>query len=436
MQAGLILAIFAACRCAFAGPDRYAQQLRRECDALLQSAIHRPYGLAWEDGNSTGNATVRTVTLQPPGTPAAGILLWWSGKFLDEPNFQQAALQTARGIDAVQNSSGQIPRRAIFGASAHGRDEPRAVPDRAATCAALALAITLIDEHQPSSEIPGRIAQRASHWLLKQQNDDGGWAAAYPADATLGKAARLIRLDDANYRDATFAMLLASDASGDSLLAKSAEKSIAKLLSLRPAIQQATTQPVRQQLTLLWSTAYRPSGAIDPSLKDFPAGADVVASRVALQTLLGAYLIDGDKSAGDALDSTAQALLDLQNGDGTWQRIDLASAPATQPTTQNVFNTPSTNPAAALGRFALQPTLDAVQKLKAAGREKYLAAQTDEFTIRQRLAATLCGLCESPFDKNPADFETLQTPPPEDLPGRLRRIWLLLIRAKLESTQS
>jgi hypothetical protein len=382
--------------------------------------------------------------MQSPGTPAAGILLWWSGKFLDEPKYQEAATQAARTIAAVQNSSGQIPQKVIFGVSANGRDEPRAVPDRSATCAALAFTLTLIDEDQ--TKPAARAAHRASHWLLKQQNEDGGWPAAFPPDATLGKVIRLIRLDDANYRDATYAMLLSSDSLGDSLFAKSAEKSIAKLLSLRQSIRQATTQPLESSMTLLWSTAYRPSGAIDPTLGDFPAGVDVVASRCAMQTLLGAYLINGEKQAGPALDSAAQALLNLRNPDGTWQRIYLAQSPTTQPTTspttEAIFDAPTTKPAQITGTFELQPILDAAQQLKLVGRDKYLAVLNQQFSIKQRLAATLCGLCDDPLSvdqylqKRDADFATLDDPPPDELSGRLKRLWLLFIRAKLERSEN
>jgi len=454
-QAGFILIILFASRCVIADPGRYAQQLRQECDALVQSATRRPYGWGWDiiPPPNAGSAP-RHVTLQPLGTPTAGILLLWSGEFLNEPKFNDAALQAMRAIAAAQASTGMIPQHAIFGAAASGRTEPRAVPDRSATCAGLALMLSILDAEQPKPQSATHAAQRAVYWLMKQQMEDGAWPAAYPSDAIGNDAVRLIRMDDGSYRDSTYAMLLAADVLDDAQLSRSAEKSIVKLLSLRAALQQATTQPTQAPPPNLWSSAYRLNGTIDPTLHDFPAGADALASRCAMQTLLAAYLMSGEKEAGIALDSSSQALLDLRSPDGTWQRIYLLQTPTTAPTTNNAgtFDAPTTNPTPwTIGTFDLPPTLDAVTQLKIVGREKYAAMLAAQFTPRQRLAAALCGLSDNPLtldlpvssseveqylQKHQTDFATLENPLPDDLPGRLKRLWLLLIRAKLEQMQS
>src|ERR1700748_2892813 len=101
-QAAFALIILLSFSSAFAAPSRYAQQLRHECDALVQSATHRPYGWAWDVIAPTSSSSApRHVTLQPLGTPTAGLLLLWSGEFLDEPKFADAAAQAARGISVV-----------------------------------------------------------------------------------------------------------------------------------------------------------------------------------------------------------------------------------------------------------------------------------------------------------------------------------------------
>ncbi|HMB94569.1 MAG TPA: hypothetical protein VKK61_00880, partial [Tepidisphaeraceae bacterium] len=177
-----------------------------------------------------------------------------------------------------------------------------------------------------------------------------------------------------------------------------------------------------------------------------------VASRNAMQTLLAAYLMSGQKQAGIALDSAMQMLIDLRGADGNWQRIYFAQRPTTAPTTSQsvggIFDPPTTNPTPwTLGTFDLDRTLDSIRQLKIVGREKYLAMLAEQFTAKQRLAAALCGLSDDPLtlelpissaeadeylQKHQADFASLDDPIPEDLPARLKRLWLLLIRAKLE----
>ncbi|HWP40992.1 MAG TPA: hypothetical protein VNL70_08700, partial [Tepidisphaeraceae bacterium] len=360
-----------------AAQGRYARQLAAECDALLADAVRRPYGWAWDTAAlaPAGRAATppRSVSMQPLATPAAGLVLLYAGQLLDEPRYRQAALQAARGLAAAQTDRGQIPRRAIFGSTASGQDEPALIPDRGATRAGVALMLMVIDSTEPKPEALTRPAIRAARWLESQQARDGGWHIADPPDARPGHAKRLIRLDDPDYRDSTYALLLSADITADRMTWHAAEQALQKLLSLRlgtrhvtaeppaaeelelieqltrstapattsqPAADGATVDPLPpdlnaprrpaggEQPTLpesdsikasLWSTAYRPNGMIDQNLEQFPAGADVLASRYAMQTLLGAYLITGQKQYGLALDAAARSLEQLRlPGESLW----------------------------------------------------------------------------------------------------------------------
>jgi hypothetical protein len=441
-----------------AEPGQYAKQLRAESDALMQSAIRRPYGWGWDNvasENLTASSAPRHVTMQPLGTPAAGILLLWSGQLLDEPKYKQAAFDAARGITASQAGNGIIPTNVIFGSGAKGRDEPRAVPDRSSTTASLALLLSLLDETGSKPEMASRAAHRAAYWLATQQAKDGGWPLAYPADAVPNDAIRIIRLDDADYRNSTYALLLAAQILNEPPLGKNLERSITKLLALRQLPDEPTTQPTTEPMSVqssqLWSSVYRPNGMIDASLKDFPAGTDVIASRYAMQTLLGDYLVTGRKQSAIALDTAAGALSDLQRPDGTWLRVYLAH-PTTAPTTNEVvggmFEPPANNQGPWMsGTFDLDPILESAKQLKVLGREKYLAMMSQQFSTQQQLAAAICGLNDDPLtldlpvsgsevegyvQKHAADFAILDSPLPEDLPARLKRLWILLIRAKCE----
>ncbi len=451
-------AIMASALMAAEPRDRYARQLAGECDGLIQAAIRRPYGWGWDmvpAAGPAGKATPRHVAMSPPGSPAAGLLLLWSGQLLDEAKYRQAAMEAARGIAAAQIGSGKIPQHAIFGASAGGRDEPGPVPERAATRAGLTLLLAVIDAEQSKPEALTRPALRAAHWLVKQQSDDGGWPIASGSDADARDVMRLIRLDLPEYRDSTYIMLLAASAIGDRDLTRSAAKSVEKLLSLRlgsrkdqPATDESDDQARRA--AQLWSTAYRLDGSIDPKLSDSPAGADVLASRYAMQTLIGAYLMTGEKQAGVALDSAARSLSDLRQPDG-WRRIYLTqptTAPATTQSSGNPFDPPADHSGPWItGSFGLDAMLDSIKQLKLLGREKYTAMLAQQFAVKQHLSAAVCGLSDDPLDldlpvtkseidgyiaSHESDWRVLEGPVPEDLGARLHRLWVLLIRAKLE----
>jgi len=496
-----------------AAQGRYARQLAAECDALLADAVRRPYGWAWDTAAlpSAGRAATapRPVSMQPLATPAAGLVLLYAGQLLDEQRYRQAAFEAARGLAAAQTERGQIPRRAVFGSSASGQDEPALIPDRAATRAGLALILMVIDSTEPKPEALTRPAIRAARWLESQQARDGGWHVTDPPDATPAHAKRLIRLDDPDYRDSTYALLLSAEITADRMTSHAAQQALQKLLSLRlgrrhvaaeqpaaeelelieqlktstaptttsqPAADAAMVDPLARYLNAprraagdteqptvpesdaikanLWSTAYRPNGMIDQNLEQFPAGADVLASRYAMQTLLGAYLVTGQKQYGLALDAAARSLEQLRPpGESLWRRaylLDPTSRPATTESAGVFSPDPLPQGPWVTGTFGLESILRAVQELKVLGRVRYSSRLAEHLNVRQQLAAAACGLLDDPLvldlpltrDEIPAylarheaEMRMLSTPAPQDLPGRVRRLWLLLIRTRLERMQ-
>jgi hypothetical protein len=462
-------------------PGRYAQQLAAECDALMSAAVKRPYGWGWDTvapaGSARAGAAPRHVAMEPLGTPAAGLLLLWSGELLNEPKYQQAAIEAAKGIAAAQNASGQVPLHAMFASSAGGRDEPQTVPDRTATRAAVALLVSILHDDPKAPEQLSRSAQRAVQWLIRQQTEDGGWPSGYvlkTPEEERPQNLRIIRMNTPDVRDTTFAMLLAADTLDDRLVTQAATRSVLKIINLRlgatpqapstqpatgdlpPSTQQAPFSPLAAILSdepdadrrtnNLWSTVYRLSGAVDPALSEFPASADVPASRYAIQALLGAYLMNGDRQTGVALDSAVQSAGQLREPDGTWKSRYLRQ-PSTAPTTdesEGIFGPRKTVPT---GSTALEPTLNAVQQLKLLRRDRYIEMLDEQFTVRQHLAATVCGLTDNPLTldlpvtksevqtyvkEHDADWRMLEGQIPPSLQQRLTRLWMLLIRAKLE----
>jgi hypothetical protein len=444
----------------------FAQQFAAECDALIDVAITRPYGMAWDtsrlvsaEERAAPSRAPRHVTMEPMGTPAAGWMLLNASRLLDEPRYLQAAMEVARGIAAAQATTGKIPPHVIFGPTAGGREEPQEVPERAATRASLAFLLELIDSQQSKPEAVTRTAQRAAQWLSKQQTADGAWPSEFDPDPKTRQSLRIIRLDDPDYRDTTYAMLMASAIMDDRAMTRSATLAVQKLIGLRLGDQSGPGLLERDigdeivdddnphKIAPLWSTAYRLNGTIDEKLSDFPVGGDVRASKLALQTLMGAYLITGERPIGPAMDMGAQALRRLADRDGNWKRVYLAE-PTTAPSTEpSGFFDPLPIAAPQVKADELLPTLTAITQLKAVGRERYLRMLSAGLSVRQRLAAAVCGYLDDPLTlelpvardeinqylaDHRDEFDQLSAPIPADTAGRLRRLWLLMLRTRLE----
>jgi hypothetical protein len=428
-----------------AGANRFTEQLAAESHALVDAAIRQPYGWGWRESIEPDQRDRRPViSMDPTDTPAAGLMLLWAGELLKEPRFTEAAVSAARGVAASQEKTGKIPSRPVFASTAGGRDTATAVPDRATTRAGLALLLAVIGADESRDEQFHRAALRASTWLLRQQTGDGGWPVAFPPDATRENSIRMLRLDLPDYRDSTLALFLAAEAFPDTPAGRAASKAVAKLLSLR------LTAPKR--LADLWATAYHLNGALVEGNESIRLGADVLGSRLALQTLLAACVLNRDAEAAKALDSAAKALVGLRNQNGTWQRLylfDLPSNPATQPETSVLDPTTQPHPLAASGDFGLGPTLESVQNYLQLGGDEFESRLGDGILPRQSIALTLVGLLDQPLEadwpgtrveavayieRHAERWRSLESPPPSAAAARTRRLFALALLVKLEAT--
>lgn len=409
-------------------PDR--TKLRGACDALLQLAVRKPYGIGWGGPDGTpaaGKARLQPVSLRPLHTPAAGCVLLWASQELNEPRFGQAAIDAARGVAAAQTRSGQLPAQALFGPTAGGRDAPAAVPDRAASRAGLVLLLTVIDQGdvEPSqSELLRRSAARAAFWLTKQQQPNGAWPSAEPAGAAPGEAQRIVRLDGPDYRDSTIALLLAADVLQDKPPSLAARRAIEHLVQVR------LEQPERSKG--LWPAAQTITGGTLEG-PDRPPGANLLASRYALDLLLADHLLTGDARSGDLLRETAQTLARLRRPDGKWDRHPEAPV---DPTVPGPFEPPiePTDDATAVARgatvadFGLSKRLRAVEVLQRLGRELYLQGLTRKASLRKRLAMVLLGLSEDALVSTEAEPRLAAAAGSEELEARVRHLFDLLER--------
>jgi len=190
----------------------------------------------------------------------------------------------------------------------------------------------------------------------------------------------------------------------------------------------------------LWMISYDEKLSPNATSLQLPRDADLLATQYALQTLLGSYLMTGEKRLGMTIDEAIHRAIALRpEGGRGWQRF------------------PSTAPAASAMRSGA-PTLDSeslrlddlaesIRQLKVLGRAKYTHMLERHFTVKEQLALSMCGLNDAPLlldlpvtseektaylQRHEEETKSLDTPLPSDLAARVRRLWLLLIRAKLE----
>ena len=426
---------------------RYARQLADECDALIALAVKRPYGWAWAAPTSSGAPERKPpVDMRPPGSPAAGIVLLWAGLLLEEPKYVEAAVHVARGVVASQASNGNVVSQPTFGTTVGKREPPAAVPDRAATNAGLALLLAVVGADESKDEIFRRAALRATGWLIKQQAHDGGWPSATPESATDPRVpARLIRLDDRNVRDSTLALLLCASAADDRLAARAAHKAVEKLLALR------ISAPGRWNN--LWSTFYRLNGSLEDDLADLRPGADMLASRRVVEVLLTSALVWPSEAepALAAAREAARSIRALRDTQGNWMRLYVLSGEQPTPAGESIFGPASTQPSEQLwqsGIFALDGMLAAFDRVQELGPERMGQELSRSATVQERLASTIVQLSDSPFVNDRPEtaeevdgylsrhadlWRLLEGPPPEDLNQRVKRLYALLLRTRVEA---
>jgi hypothetical protein len=375
-------------------PSTQADELRHDCDTLLATAVRRTYGIAWEHVRREvieKRVAQRSVSMQPRDTPAAGVLLLYAGKLLNEPRYLQAAVDAARGVAAAQQDNGQIPETPLFGKTAGGHDEPLMVPDRGPTRAGLALLIAVLTETDlpPSQkELIKGAAARCTQWLVKQQTKTGAFVAAYPPTTAPKDMQRILRLDDADFRDSTYSLLLGSDV----LQSKTASDGVHKAVTLLISYRLATPEKSRG----LWPTASTLTGE---SIKhgEFVRGADALSTRYAMETLFAAVLMTDDADAAGVLDDTYASLLRIRRADTMWDRHVEAPDPQTGP---GIFGEPTSQPSLqeqTIASFGLDELIIATDQLKLSGREQLRMRLEQTCAMRRRLIFAICGLSDAPI---------------------------------------
>jgi len=456
----ILLAILAVAGSAAAAPESPAipstrpaveAQLIAECDALIASAVQKPYGWAWpaaepEPANLPRNTTL--VSFDPMSTPSAALVLFYAGRELRIDRFTSAAHQAARGIMAAQQSTGRVSSLATFGTAVRGRDAVEPLPDRKATCASLSLLLTMLDgqKREDNDETIRRGAARASQWLARQQTASGAWPSLYqPADKD-SRPVRLIRLDGPDYRNCTLALLLAADVLEDMSLRHPADKAVDQLLHLRLGEPRAARG--------LWQASYELNGSGSGSPPWLADAIDILACRYAIQTLVVAgFAPIANRPAAAALPNAMIAVSDLRYEDGQWRLLYRLTNESLQPHPKGdaaaggpVFaqpRMPGQPDEPTTGLFGLPETLATAQRLDEMGKPKAREAMEKWGGFNRQLAWTLAGLTDQPLaipaaegtadEKNiVAAIRGSAEAPPGGLEARIRRISWLLLRFRME----
>ena len=400
-----------------------ASDLAADCDALLRHAIRGSFGWGWgapeADQQPQANVSreARTIPIDATESAVLGTELFWAGKKLGRPEYIQAAFEVGRGVASVQARNGQIRAMGIMGTPAGPTDQPADVPERFTTRAALGLMLTLIDADPSAGSRLKAPATRAAFWLAGQQTNSGAWPTPWPPDAPLGRAYRIIRLNDSGFRDSFCALLLAGEVLDDANLRRYADRAIDQILALR-------VTDFRSGARGLWISAYDLDG--DPCRKfpDLNRGYDLLAARNAMQSLLISYLFSLQQRDNDGLLEAARLVNGLPHEAAGWhQHYDRRSHlpldsddPATQPADAPVDRVPG-----------ISAILDAVTQIDAVGGKKYAEFLAERRSLKQRVAEQLCGVAEDSFSERSEEHASRVAAagswPISSRPGRL---WLLL----------
>jgi len=439
----------------------YSAELAAECRDLVARAVRRPYGWAWQQRlDVEPGRTPTVVEMGPRATPAAGLVLLWSGRFLGDARLVEASRQVARAVAASIAATGKLFVQPVFGATAGEHEVPAVLPDRAPNCSALALLLAQVadiqsqgdrasDADKQQARYFSAAAFRLNYWLIKQETPNNNWPALLPTGGAIGllsdlTSARAIRLDEAGYRDSTLALILAATALDRPDLKIQARRPLDALLRLRIPMG-ATDGGLFPAVLNLSGDGSVPAG--------FSIGPNAPACRHAMQILLAGQVIIGDAAYAQALADAATATIDRRRGTGLWSlemtRGDQALLPA-----------PTSAPGAAAmplfdgsgpGAFGLPGVLAAVAQVQRVGRDRFVAQlaarQSAPLDAPQQIAATLVGLSDEPLSMawpqsaqerdawlagRRQRFADIVGPPPAELTAYTRRLWLLFLCANLD----
>jgi hypothetical protein len=416
-----------------------ASDLTDACNALLASAVSRPYGLGWPGEASEISSRQPKIGLGPGQTPAAALVLFRAGRVLSEPKFTDAAIAAAHGIARCQLDTGKIGDQGIFATFPVGQDVSVGARDRTTTSAALGLFLEILRNQPTRDERIVSAAGRAANWLTRQQLHDGAW----PTEMKFGDsshATRYLRLDTTDWRDCTLAMLEAGQILERRELVHNGEGAANVLVLLQLHDPKAAWAAA-------WAPLYHVNGSPVKDLDKAFYALNSTASLHAAQTLVGSYLLNYDRPTMDALTRFASTMTILRTPTGDWYRLyGLPESPGLPATRSGETHLPRlfepatsqpTDPSglAPPGMAELLETIALLQKSNVgpltqlpSGAGSLSRFRRDQ--VYEEIASTLCGVTATPFGplaSQEADDPGGESPQDSAVKSQILRIQALLM---------
>jgi hypothetical protein len=294
--------------------------LRGVCDAMIASAVKKPYGMGWSIDPPDTKALAVNVPMGLLETPTAGLVLYRAGRLLNEPKYLDAGNQVARAIASCQRPTGKIFDQALYGSFAGGKDAEGS-RDANSTRAALGLILEILETSDKKDTRLQGVATAAAVWIKNQGDPRGGW----PSDLAVPGSRyplRVYRMAQPDWRDNTLILALAGDVLERADAAGGANRSADLLAAMQ--LQDKAAPFARGA----WTSMY----AIDATPLIKVAGStysiDTVATLQAGQVLVWRELTHPDVLTGVALRRLAQTMKQLRRSDGRWYRLyGLPSSP-------------------------------------------------------------------------------------------------------------
>jgi hypothetical protein len=382
-------------------PDNVAA-LRAVCDAMIASAVKKPYGMGWSIDPPDSKALAVNVPMGALQTPAAGLVLYRAGRVLKDVKYVDAGTQVARAIASCQRPTGKIYDSALYGDFAGGKDAEGS-RDAVSTRAGLGLILEILDTSDKKDTRLQAVATQAAVWIRNQEDPRGGW----PSDLAIAGSRyplRVYKMAQPDWRDNTLALALAGDVLGRSDAGSGAIRSADLLAGMQ--LHDDAAPFARGAWTSMYGIDALPVIKVAGSTYSI----DTVATLHAGQVLVWRQLSHPDDLTGVALRRLAQTMKQLRRPDGQWYRLYGLPASPMLPATRadepmaRLFETTTTQPEDPTG-FAppgMQQLIDTIDWLQSP------QAAMSPVVIHEEIASLCCGLTDLPLiDPPPADAKGL-----------------------------
>ena len=270
---------------AFYAPAQDAATVReavaRACDGVVARQQHGGWPRAFAVGRDLrfgehNPISDRWITVQPPATPAVGMVLIAAAQQLDAPRWAEAAFAARDALANLQTAEGGLPHE---GNPNRNRNTVGTLDDDTTTAT---LDFFLAVWRYTGDDADRALARSVGDFLLTAQYESGGWPQRYPPPRD--HYGRHITLNDGAMPNAIKALLRLHAATGDGRYLDGAKRGGDCLIRLQGGAGEA-----------IWAQQYH-ADTLEPAWARVfePPGYTPGESLGALDALLELYLATGE----------------------------------------------------------------------------------------------------------------------------------------------